>query len=238
MTKNEFLTQLESELRRRKIADAADIVSEYEQHFAFKMSDGYSEEEIAAKLGDPEALASQFGEAEGGTARKGGNKPLVIVGLGFADLFAGLTFILLAAWLLVMLAAVVSFGALSVCLIGGLNIEGIIPVMPYWCGAILGLSLVALTVLIAVGGIYYAAFLRQLVRSFGRFRRNTLASASGEATLPPLAISPRFSAKVKRRLRTVALVSLALFAVCFVLTFLAFALTAGGIEFWHIWHWF
>lgn len=72
MTKNEFLTQLESELRRRKIADADDIVSEYEQHFAFKMSDGYSEEEIAAKLGDPEALASQFGEAEGGTVRKGG----------------------------------------------------------------------------------------------------------------------------------------------------------------------
>lgn len=31
---------------------------------------------------------------------------------------------------------------------------------------------------------------------------------------------------------------LALFAVCFVLTFLAFVLTAGGFEFWHIWHWF
>ena len=54
MTKNEFMTRLASELRKRNVADAADIAEEYEQHFAFKLADGYSEEEIAAKLGSPE----------------------------------------------------------------------------------------------------------------------------------------------------------------------------------------
>ncbi len=61
MTKNEFMTQLASELRKRNIADVADVVDEYEQHFAFKLADGYTEEEIAARLGDPVAVAAQFG---------------------------------------------------------------------------------------------------------------------------------------------------------------------------------
>lgn len=57
MTKNEFMAKLTDELKKRNIEDAADVAEEYEQHFAFKLADGYSEEEIAAKLGDPTALA-------------------------------------------------------------------------------------------------------------------------------------------------------------------------------------
>lgn len=60
MTRNEFMTRLSAELRRNHVADAADIEEEYEQHFAFKLADGYSEEEIAAKHAAPEALAAQF----------------------------------------------------------------------------------------------------------------------------------------------------------------------------------
>ena len=60
MTKNEFLTQLMNELNKNDVADTADIISEYEQHFAFKIADGYSEAEIAAKLGTPVDLAAQF----------------------------------------------------------------------------------------------------------------------------------------------------------------------------------
>ena len=51
MTRNEFMARLSAELRRNHVADAADTEEEYEQHFSFKLADGYSEEEIAAKLG-------------------------------------------------------------------------------------------------------------------------------------------------------------------------------------------
>ena len=34
MTKHEFMTQLAAELHKRNIADAADVLEEYEQHFA------------------------------------------------------------------------------------------------------------------------------------------------------------------------------------------------------------
>lgn len=238
MKKNEFLNQLREELEKRNVADTADILEEYEQHFDLKLADGFFEEEIAARLGDPAMLAAQFDEAERAPQNKGGSKPLTVIGLGFADVFAGLFFLLLAGFGIVLAAAALSFGVAAVCLLGGLNIHGLLPAIPYWCGAILGLSLLALTVLLAVGCVYYGAFLRQLIHSFGRFQHNVLEGASGLATLPPLPISPQFSAKVKRRLRVTALIALALFAACFVLSYMVCALSAGSLQFWHVWGWF
>ena len=43
MTKNEFMKTLTDELLKRNVADAADVAEEYEQHFAFKLADGYLE---------------------------------------------------------------------------------------------------------------------------------------------------------------------------------------------------
>lgn len=237
MTKNEFMTRLANELHKRKVVDAADVVEEYEQHFAFKLADGYSEEEIATKLGIPEELAAQFEETEA-LKKASGSKPFVVTGLCFVDLFTGLFFVLLAGFGIVMVAASLTFATLAVCLLGNLNIYGLIPTMPYWCGAIFAISFAALAVLIAVGSVYYTAFLRQLIRSFCRFQHNMLSAASGKATLPALTISPQFSAKTKRRLRSVALFALALFASCFVLSCVVCALSAGALGFWHAWGWF
>lgn len=237
MTRNEFLTQFANELNRRHVADAAEILEEYREHFAFKQADGYSEEEIAAKLGDPLQLASQFEAAER-PAEKHGKNPLAVVGLCFADLFAGMFFILLAAFGLITGIVTLISAVLTVCLFGGLNICALIPPMPYWCGAVLGLSFAALTVLSAVCCIYYTAFLRQLCRAFARFHHNTLAAAAGGAMLPPLAIHPQFSAKTNRGLRSAALISLAMFAACFVLSYCVCSLSAGALEFWHAWGWF
>jgi len=238
MKKVEFLNKLNEELEKRHVPEAADILEEYAQHFDLKLADGYFEEEIAARLGDPAMLAAQFDEGEDMSSRKTGSKPLTVIGLGLADVFAGLFFLLLAGFGIVLAAAALSFAAAAVCLLGGLNIYGLLPAMPYWCGAVLGLSLLALAVLFAVGCVYYAAFLRQLTRSFGRFQHNALANASGLAVLPPLPISPQFSAKTKRRLRVTALLSLALFAACFVLSYVVCALSAGSLQFWHVWGWF
>lgn len=238
MKKAEFLNKLNEELEKRNVADAADILEEYEQHFDLKLADGFFEEEIAARLGDPAMLAAQFDEAERAPQKKSSSKPLTVIGLGFADVFAGLFFLLLAGFGIVLAAAALSFGVAAACLLVGVNIHGLIPAMPYWCGAILALSFAALTVLFVVGCVYYAAFLRQLIRSFGRFQHNALANASGLAVLPPLPISPQFSARTKRRLRVAALIALALFAACFVLSYVVCALSAGSFQFWHVWGWF
>ena len=67
MTRNEFVTQRTAELHKRDVV--ADVVEEYQQHCSFKLADGYSEEKIDARLGDPVALAAQFGEVEAGEKR-------------------------------------------------------------------------------------------------------------------------------------------------------------------------
>ena len=59
MTKNQFIDLLKEELKHNNVPDAEDIIEEYEQHFSFKLADGYSEEKISAKLGDPKSLADQ-----------------------------------------------------------------------------------------------------------------------------------------------------------------------------------
>ncbi len=135
-----------------------------------------------------------------------------------------------------MAAAGISFAGVCVGLLGRLDIFGIIPSMPYYCGVILALA--ALALLSFVGCVYYGAFFRRFVRAFSRFHKNALASASGSALLPALAIAPQFSAAKKRRLRNTALVALILFAALFVLSYVVCAFSAGSLEFWHAWNWF
>lgn len=115
MKKTEFLNKLREELERRNVADAADILEEYEQHFGLKLADGFFEEEIAARLGDPAILAAQFDETERAPQKESGSKPLTVIGLGFADVFAGLFFLLLAGFGIVLAAAALSFGVAAVC---------------------------------------------------------------------------------------------------------------------------
>lgn len=235
MTKNDFLNKLSSALEKKHVPDVAGIIGEYEQHFSFKMADGYSEEEVAAKLGDPTALAGQYDNAD---APSGRNKLLTVLGLVFTDLGGGCLMLLLWAWLAVIAALAVTSLAGAVCLIGGINVYSLLPAMPYGCAVIFGVMLAALAVLSAAGCVYYTAFLRQLLRSYFRFHHNALAAASGSVPLPKIGINPQLDARLNRRLRTTVLVSLIAFAVCFILAFVVSAITAGGLQFWHLWGWF
>lgn len=237
MNRNEFIEKLTKKLNANKISDVDEIISQYEEHFTYKLADGYSEEEIAAKLGNPEALALQF--AIGNEENKSGAlKAFVIAGLVFSDIFVGMFFVLLFAWAAVMAAFFVASAATGISMIGGFNPYLLIPEMPYWCAAIFGVALIALSVLAAVGCIYFTLFVRQLLRVYGRYRHNQLASASGKALLPPLASYPKLSAKLNRKLRKFALISLTVFAVCFVSGYIVCSISAGALGFWHVWNWF
>lgn len=237
MTKHEFLNQLTDALKKYNVSDATDVISEYEQHFAFKLADGFSEEEIAAKLGNPAELAAQF-ESNAAAGKGGGKKLITIIGLGFLDLFIGVLYALLIAWGIVMAAFALACAATSVCLIGGLNIRGLLPVMPYLPAMILGIAFAALAVLTTLSGFYFWAFVRQLMRSYARFHHNASAAASGGAVLPSLTVYPQLPVKARRKLRSVALLAFVVFAAFFVLAIILSMISAGAIEFWHVWGWF
>lgn len=237
MTKHEFLAKLTAELAKNKTAEAADIVKEYEQHFAFKLADGYCEEEIATKLGDPVQLAAQFASCD--VDQSHNQKSIVTrIGLFFADLFTGIFFLLLAVWGLIMAAFSLACAVTALCLLGGINLYALIPPMPYWCGAVFGVSILALAILTAAGCVYYAAFLWQLTHAYGRFRHNTLALSTGKVMLPALSITPQLAPKTNRHIRSAVLITLAIFSTCFVLGMIVSMLSAGALEFWHAWGWF
>ena len=233
MKKNEFLSSLGAELKKNNVSEAADIVGEYEQHFTFKMADGFTEEEIAAKLGSPLALAAQFESAA--VAKGGSRKLLTAVGLGFTDLFVGALYILLFAWGLVMAALSVASATLTVCLLAKINIHSLIPPMPYTSAVVFAVASAALAFIAAIGCLYFAAFVRQSMRSFGRFQRNALA---GAAALPSLPLYPQFAGKTRRWLRTAVLSGLTILAASFVLGVIISTLSAGALQFWHTWGWF
>ena len=101
MTKNEYLEQLQASLRRGRVSDADDILDEYRQHFEFKMAEGYTEEEIAAKLGAPADIAAQYEEGRE-SASSPAYRGAVAAGIIFLDIFVAAFFIMLGAWIICM----------------------------------------------------------------------------------------------------------------------------------------
>jgi uncharacterized membrane protein len=236
MNKTEFINTLANTLKERKINDVDEIVAEYEQHFIFKMADGYSEEEIAARLGDPKALGKQFNSETNKTTT--GSKVIVAIGLVFTDIIVTMLFVLLFTWAIVLGAVVVAFTVAGVCLISNLNISSLLPSMPYFVGLIFAAMSLALAVLAAVGTEYCWLYARQLLRSYRRWHANTLAAAGGEATLPQIPAHPQIGAVKNRRMRKIALIALTVFVITFQSGYIIAMLTAGAFQFWHVWGWF
>jgi len=233
MTRNEFLDQLKAELKKNNVTDMKDILTEYEQHFAFKLADGYSEEEIAAKLGQPKTIAAQFENDVSGKSTKGG-KVFLKIGLGFMAVVEALFYLVFLAWDIVLAGAAVAFASIGVCLIGNFNVAGLIPFMPYLCSLIFGVSMLGLAAIFACAAFYCFVFLKQMIRASLRWHKN-LTTESG---LPLLPWSPQFEPKTRRKLRTVMLWAIIVFGVFFVLAFTVLSLEAGTMGFWHHWNWF
>lgn len=232
MTKNDYLADLEKALKSNRVDDLTDIMAEYEQHFALKLADGYSEEAIVAKLEKPEILAEQFAQAGSGQ-KKSGNL-IVKIGVLLLSLVAIFSSATLFAWVLVIGAFALSALALGICLIASMNPASLIPAMPYTGSLIWGICSIALAVLCAVGTVYSHLYVLQLNKAYFRWAKNNLSSY----TYPPLPLYPQLKAVFRRRLRSTLLLSLAIFGASFVIGFIVLAGSAGGLGFWHIWHWF
>ena len=234
MTKKDYLDQLSAELKKNNVADMSDIVSEYEQHFAFKLADGHTEEEIAAKLGLPKTIAAQFDASKDAEKPASGAGFFVKLGLGCTAVFEAVFYIVFFAWNIILGASSAAIAVLGVCLVANLNFEGLIPYMPYLGSLLLGISVLGLSGIFGAATVYCFAFLRQMIRASVRWHKN---SVSGNV-LPPLPLNPQFRPKTKRILRTVMLWSVIVFGVLFVIAFVTLMLQAGAMGFWHHWNWF
>ena len=234
MTKLEYLTQLKNELKLNGILDEEEIVSEYEQHFAFKLADGFSEEEIAEKLGLPARIAIQYAGLPGEKKQTGGKKILLILWLTFIGVFEAVLYMAFLWFTGALFCGSLVPAALGFELIAGLNMMNILPPMPYGGAIVFGFALVALGVIIFLFAIYCLAFLRQMVRASLRWRKNM----TNDEALPLLPLSPQFSPKARRTLRCVFLWAVLIFAIMFITGYIILSLKTHSLAFWHALGWF
>lgn len=93
MTRAEFLTRLKRGLAGMPASAIADIVADYEAHFADGLDAGRTEADVAAGLGDPERLAREQRAEQGVKRWEEAKNPsaaagaiFAIVGLGAIDI--------------------------------------------------------------------------------------------------------------------------------------------------------
>lgn len=235
MNKQIFMEELKKGLAARGVADVEDIVSDYEEHFARKLADGYREEETAKKLGDPRALALEYA-AEGETPARHANFPAAL-GVCALDLVVALLFAVGFAWVAGIGAGALAVAFIGICLIAAPVFPAgtlVIPYMPYIPGAMLGAALLALSVIFGVLAAYSCLLAKKSAAKYFRWQRSVV---TGRKT-PPYAVFPLAQGRGRRALRRVTLVSLLLFAAMVTLACVIMASLAGNVEFWHAWGWF
>ena len=237
MNKANYLKELESLLRTNNAEDVDDIIAEYDVHFQRKMADGFSEEEIAARLGKPKEIAEQF---KGVTTPRSGNaagRMALAAGVYFGDIFVGSFFIVLYACIFALGVTAVSTAFASLCIIARpvLPIWVMeIPVMPYSGSLLLAVSLFGFSALSAVATMYCYRFTRRTGNAYVRWHNNTLR----DEKYPPIAIFPLVGDVARRKLRATAIISLFIFGIFLVVGYIVLATSAGSVEFWHVWNWF
>ncbi|MCE5188928.1 MAG: DUF1700 domain-containing protein [Eubacteriales bacterium] len=234
MTKQDYLSQLKSELKRNGVSDAEDIVSEYEQHFLFKLADGFSEEEIAAKLASPESIASQFAGIRAEGKHKKRKKGLLVLWLTLIGIFEGMLYAAFLSFTVGLLCGSLVPTVLGAELIAGLNFMNILPPMPYGGAIVFGVMMIALGVMLFLFAVYCFAFLRQMMRASLRWRKNMV----DDEALPLLPMSPQFSPKARRTLRSVLLWAVLIFGITFITGYTILGLYTHSMGFWHALGWF
>lgn len=113
MNKKQFLSKLDSSLKKLPSSERQDILQDFEEHFAIGMEEGKTEEQISALLGSPQQIAkdmvaSYHLERVEGTATIGNMMRAVaaIIELGFFNLvivlgpFIALAAVIIAGWAL------------------------------------------------------------------------------------------------------------------------------------------
>ena len=234
MKKQEYLNELKAELTKNAVPDAEEVLSEYEQHFLFKLADGFTEEEVAVKLGAPAQIAIQFAGLPKTQKRKSGRKMLLVLWLTIIGIFEVMLYGAFLCFIVGLFIGSLVPTALGMELIAGLNFMNILPPMPYGGAIVFGVMLIALGVILFLFAVYCFAYLRQMVRASLRWRKNMIR----EEALPLLPLSPQFAPKTRRAIRGILLWAVLIFAVTFIAGFAILSLYTHSFGFWHALGWF
>ena len=247
MNRQEYLTALEKALKSAGMNDCDDILEEYSEHFDMKLSDGFSEEEISAKLASPKEVAGQFKEiAIGDGAKDGsanGSAERILKGIGIVTLDIIMIPILITLYALVFALGAAAIASMVLAILILIRADTLpllspyvnMPPMPFFASLLLGISLIALAILIGVGAEYSRRYTNQSVRKYTRWHKNMLGRGP---SLPPIPLNPQMAPKKRRALRLLTMISLFAFFAFAIAAMVYMMVASGSLEPWHVWGWF
>ena len=232
MKKSEFMEKLKNGLAVVvSPEEIAEIAAEYEEHFEYKSREGYTEEEISKKLGDPAELAKEYSD---GNKRTKSNKALTATALAVLSIPAFMTYLL--AWGAVLVAGATSIASFvtGFCLITHINVAGLIPQMPYLSALLGGISLFGMALTAAIGCYYLAMY----VKRWGTVYVSWMKSEINGQKTPPQSKHPAIAVKTAFRLKLFVTAGLLVFIGFLIACYAAMCIAAGSFEPWHVWNWF
>lgn len=233
MNKNQYLEELRKELKANNVSDIEDIISEYEQHFAFKLEEGATEEEISRKLSSPKEIAREYVKNENINNNKY-EKGIKLTGIVFMSIPLFFVYALMFASVIVIGAFSVVSVATGFCLISTINVGGLIPSLPYFPAFILGLSLFSLALLSGVGTFYLFMYIKQWGKIYLRWCFNLINNNH----YPTISKHPNISKKLSSKLKLIAVICLVIFIVMLTIGYFSLCISAGSLEPWHVYNWF
>ena len=176
MTRNEFLSILESSLGNINQSDRIDILYDYKEHFNAGMSEGKSEGDICMALGDPKVIAKQYRVGcivkQADENRTAGNILRAIfaaLSLGFFNLI--ITLPVFASLIAVMISLYAAAVSITVAGVGAFLAIFLQPVLPEYImipdinmGVVIfgSIGLTALGLLFCIGCVYVSKFFYQI----------------------------------------------------------------------------
>ncbi len=151
----------------------------------------------------------------------------------FALFFADLGVVIGSLFFILFILEIAFFGisclVISICLLGKINIANLIPYIPYYCGVIMSISLISLTILLAIACYYLVKLLCNLISFYKKFHYNTLNNSNNSYDL----VIPSLSKKLK----IITIILLLIFIIFFILTIISCIISSDSLEFWHTWKW-
>lgn len=163
------------------------------------------------------------------SSNKTNNRVVSKIGLFFIDVIIVLLSILLIGLLVTLVIFSVSLLVIAILLILKLNINNLIPSVPYYNGLAIAISLILLSILSVLGSIYYTKVLKYLFAKYKNYHHSILTGNS-ISTKALLEDTPKLN-----KLTKIILVS---FIIVLTLTIIYCIISSGSISFWHKWNWF
>jgi len=192
MTKNEFISALNSQLSGIPEGDRKDMIYDYEEHFRFALEEGKTEEQICNELGDPKEIVKQYKlnykvtrAAENPSTRNIFSAVLAGISLGFFNLvlflpiFLGVFFSLFGFFVsavgITLSGVLVVFSPIVAAIAPGFVTVG----MNLAAAIFFGIGLTALGLLFFIGDCYLGKYFYQFTIKYLRWNVNVVKGNKG-----------------------------------------------------------